>query len=167
MIPLIARGEQLTPVSLQLIWKHQFQFAGYYMAKHQGFYKDAGIDLTIHEYDNSVDPVDVVLSGQRDFAIGRSTVLAQKIKGADIVALLAAYQSSPLMLLTTAESGIDTPEKLTGQRIMMTPDAEKQVELLAMLHRASIQQTDFTRQDHSFNIQSLIQGDTDAMASYL
>ena len=115
----------------------------------------------------AVDPVDEVISGRRDFAIGRSTVLAQKIKGAGIIALLAAYQSSPLMLLTTAESGIDSPDALLGKRIMMTPDAENQVELLAMMHRAGVQKADFLRQDHTFDIQSLVRGETDAMASYL
>ena len=51
-LPVFAGAEPLQPVSLQLIWKHQFQFAGYYMAQQKGFYKDAGIDLTIHEYEN-------------------------------------------------------------------------------------------------------------------
>src|SRR5258707_12202135 len=39
----------LDPVSLQLKWKHQFQFAGYYAALEQGFYRDAGLDVTIRE----------------------------------------------------------------------------------------------------------------------
>jgi ABC-type nitrate/sulfonate/bicarbonate transport system substrate-binding protein len=30
-------------VSMQLKWKHQFQFAGYYAALEQGFYRDAGL----------------------------------------------------------------------------------------------------------------------------
>ena len=166
-VPLITQAEQLTPVSLQLIWKHQFQFAGYYMAQQKGFYRNAGINLTIHEYENAIDPVQEVTSGRRDFAIGRSTVLAQKIKGAGIIALLSAYQSSPLMLLTTAESGISTPQDLYDKRIMMTADAENQVEVLAMLHRAGVQRADFIRQDHSFDVASLIKGETDAMASYL
>ena len=36
-------------VTLQLSWKHQFQFAGYYMAKEKGFYKDVDIDISINE----------------------------------------------------------------------------------------------------------------------
>src|SRR5882762_10634097 len=39
----------LEAVSLQLKWKHQFQFAGYYQALEQGFYRDAGLDVTIRE----------------------------------------------------------------------------------------------------------------------
>ena len=160
-------AEELTPASLQLIWKHQFQFAGYYMAKHKGFYQDAGIELSIHEFENNEDPVELVLNGTRDFAVGRSTILSQRMKGADIVALLSTYQNSPLMLLTTKKSGIKTPADLLNKRIMMTSDAEKQVELLAMLRQSNVSIRDFTRQEHSFDVNSLVRGETDAMASYL
>ena len=37
----------LDQVSMQLKWKHQFQFAGYYAALEQGFYRDAGLNVTI------------------------------------------------------------------------------------------------------------------------
>lgn len=160
-------AEELTPASLQLIWKHQFQFAGYYMAKHKGFYRDAGIELSIYEFESNEDPVDLILNGSRDFAVGRSTILSQRVKGAGIVALLAAYQNSPLMLLTTKKSGIKKPADLLNKRIMMTPDAEMQVELLAMLRQSGVTSGNFVRQDHSFDINSLIRGETDAMASYL
>ena len=40
-------AEALDTVSMQLKWKHQFQFAGYYQALEQGFYRDAGLDVTI------------------------------------------------------------------------------------------------------------------------
>jgi ABC-type nitrate/sulfonate/bicarbonate transport system substrate-binding protein len=33
-------------VTLQLIWKNQFQFAGYYVAKEMGFFEEAGLDVT-------------------------------------------------------------------------------------------------------------------------
>ncbi|GGK78041.1 transporter substrate-binding domain-containing diguanylate cyclase [Amphritea balenae] len=167
LVSLSVNATDLQPVSLQLLWKHQFQFAGYYMAIHKGYYQSAGIDLSIHEYENNTDPVEIVLKGQRDFAIGRSTVLAQKAQGARIVALMSAYQSSPLMLLTTEASGITKPGDLRGKRIMMTTDAEQQVELLAMLRQAGLSNDNFIRQDHSFNIDSLIKGETDAMASYV
>jgi len=36
----------LEPVSLQLRWMHQFQFAGYYAALHKGYYWEAGLDVT-------------------------------------------------------------------------------------------------------------------------
>ncbi len=39
------QGEELKTVSLQLLWKHQFEFAGFYMAKEKGFYEDVGLNV--------------------------------------------------------------------------------------------------------------------------
>jgi len=37
----------LDKISLQLLWKHQFEFAGFYIAKEKGYYKDLGLGLTL------------------------------------------------------------------------------------------------------------------------
>ncbi|MEH6577324.1 MAG: ABC transporter substrate-binding protein [Amphritea sp.] len=160
-------ADEQQSISLQLLWKHQFQFAGYYMAQQKGFFRDAGLDVTILEYTAEQDQVDVVINQHSEFAVGRSTILAQRANGADIVALFAAFQNSPLMLLSKASSEITHPGELQGQRIMMTQDAERQVEVLAMLMQAGVTENDFIRQSHSFNVQSLVDNSTDAMASYL
>ena len=41
---------QKQSVTLQLQWKHQFQFAGYYMAKEKGFYDEVDLDVKFLEY---------------------------------------------------------------------------------------------------------------------
>ena len=154
-------------VSLQLLWKNQFQFAGYYMAKEKGFYKEAGLDVDIREFDNSTDLVGDVLSGKSDFAVGRSSLMIDKAAGKDIVALFAAYQQSPLMLLSKADSDINSPKDLKDKRIMMTQDAEQVAEVLAMLLQAGLRHSDYEHQPHSFNLQDLIDDKTDAMGSYV
>ena len=53
----------LDQVSLQLKWKHQFQFAGYYAALEQGFYRDAGFDVNIREGGPDIDVTDTVATG--------------------------------------------------------------------------------------------------------
>ncbi len=51
LTPTPATAQQsLEPVTLQLKWKHQFQFAGYYMALEKGYYKEAGLDVTIQPH---------------------------------------------------------------------------------------------------------------------
>ena len=55
-------------VSLQLKWKHSFQFAGFYMAKEKGFYKNAGLDVTFKELDNSTNLIDSVVSGKANIS---------------------------------------------------------------------------------------------------
>ena len=154
-------------VRLQLLWKHQFQFAGYYMAMEKGFYAEEGIKLDIREYQQGNDPEKLVLDGKVDFAIGRSSLLINQSDHSDLVALFAAFQQSPLMLLTTQASGIKDPSGLRDHRVMITNDAKRVGELLAMLLQSGVTASDFEQQTHSYNIQDLIDGHTDAMASYV
>lgn len=82
-------------ISVQLLWKHQFQFAGYYIAKEKGFYAEEGLEVGLKEYGPDLDLVDEVLQGNSQFAVGRTSLLIDQNAGADIVALFAAYQQSP------------------------------------------------------------------------
>lgn len=38
-----------SPIYIQLKWKHQFQFAGYYAAVNQGYFKDLGLNVSLKE----------------------------------------------------------------------------------------------------------------------
>lgn len=156
---------QAETVTLQLIWKHQFQFAGYYIAKEKGYYADEGIDVHIQEYMHDTALIPDMLEGKTDFAVGRSSILVNKGKGAPITALMAAFQHSPLMLITRGD--ITSPEQIRGKKVMLTNDARDVAEVQAMLLRSGILPEDYIKQAHSFNIDDLISGKTDAMGAYI
>lgn len=48
----------LEKVSLQLVWKHQFEFAGFYAAIEKGFYRSQGLEVELREYEHGVDILD-------------------------------------------------------------------------------------------------------------
>lgn len=154
-------------ISLQLLWKHQFQFAGYYMAIEKGFYAEEGLDVVLKEFDYGVDLVDEVIQGRSQFGVARTSLLIDKNAGADVVAMFAAYQQSPLMLLTLKSSGISLSSDLAARDIMITNDAKKVGEIIAMLLQAGVTVSDFNQQRHSYSVQDLIAGNTEAMASYI
>ena len=54
---------EVEKVSVQLEWKHQFEFAGFYAALDQGYYGEVNLDVEIKEYHPSVDTVSDVLTG--------------------------------------------------------------------------------------------------------
>ncbi len=154
-------------INVRLLWKHQFQFAGYYMAKEKGFYAEEGLDVRLQEFDFGLDLVDEVIQGRSQFGIARTSLLIDKNAGADVVALFAAYQQSPLMLLTRKDSNILLSSDLQNKQVMITDDAKKVGEIIAMLLQAGITASNFIQQEHSYNVQDLIDGKTDAMASYV
>ena len=49
LLCLATQARALEPVSLQLNFTHQFQFAGYYAAIEQGYYREAGLEVTLVE----------------------------------------------------------------------------------------------------------------------
>ena len=159
-------SNEKTNITLQLNWLNQFQFAGYYVAKEKGFYKDIGINVEINELKNKKDLADIIKNGEADFAIGRSSLLINKINGDDVVALAAIFQHSPLMLLSTNDD-IKTINDIKNKKIMITPDAEFTASISAMLNSNNIEYDDLKVLTHSFNLNDLISKKTDLMASYI
>jgi hypothetical protein len=98
-----------TPIRLQLKWRHQFQFAGYYAALEKGYYRDAGFDVTIVPASPATDPVDVVLKGGADFGIASSELVLRYAKGDPVVVLATIFQHSPLTLFVARRHGQSSP----------------------------------------------------------
>jgi ABC-type nitrate/sulfonate/bicarbonate transport system substrate-binding protein len=158
-------AHSLEKVSIQLQWLDQFQFAGYYIAKEKGFYKDAGLDVEIKKYTFNTDVVKEVTSHKTNFGIGRSSLLINRSKGEKVVLLSAIFQSSPLILLTTPKSGIKTINDFVNKRIMYSPDVAETISLQAMTSKYGVtnKMKVFKR---TFNIDDLIDGKIDLIAAY-
>jgi signal transduction histidine kinase/ABC-type nitrate/sulfonate/bicarbonate transport system substrate-binding protein len=154
-------------VTLQLPWLHQFQFAGYYVAKEKGYYTDAGLDVTILDAHNKQDPFVAVMNGKSQYGVGRSSLIVDYVNGTPVVLLAAVFQSSPMMLLTRKDSNIRTAQDLKNKRVMLTGDTIEGAEMQAMLRSVGLRSSDLHIQEHSYDPMSLARGETDAMVSYL
>jgi NitT/TauT family transport system substrate-binding protein len=73
-------------VKLQLKWVTQAQFAGYYVAAAKGFYKDAGLDVTILPGGPDINPQQVLAGGGADVVVDwMPSALATREKGSAVV----------------------------------------------------------------------------------
>ena len=154
----------LDRVTLQLKWTHAFQFAGYYAAQEQGYYREAGLAVRMQEALPGVDPVDKVLQGQAQFGVGASSLLLHRHAGQPVVALAAIFQHSPLVLIARQQDSTQGIHHLVGKRIMLEPQSE---ELLAYLKKESIPLERIDWVEHSANPQDLIDGKVDAISAYI
>jgi len=64
-----AAAQAADAVTIQLKWVAQAQFAGYFVAKEKGFYKDAGLDVTIKPGGPDVAPPQVIAGGGADVVV--------------------------------------------------------------------------------------------------
>lgn len=152
----------LDNVTLQLKWTHAFQFAGYYAAKEQGYYRDAGLKVNIVEAAPDTDPVRNVLEGKAQYGVGTSSLLLERAAGKPVVALAVVFQQSPYEIY--AAPHIRSLHDLIGKRIMLEPQSD---ELLAYLQKEGIPLDRIRQVPHSFDAAGLMEGKTEAIAGYI
>ncbi len=113
---------------IQLPWDHQFQFAGFYQALWQGYYKEAGIKVEIrggiNDEGNVIDAIEAIASGDADIAPldGLSLLIAQD-KGADIVALHPILQRTPWVFHSLEDQPLNSLSDLASAPIATSPDS--------------------------------------------
>ncbi len=151
-------------VSLQLKYLHQFQFAGYYAALEQGFYKDVGLDVSIVQGGNGKESQTAVLSGDVQFGVGSSSLVLDHAAGKPLVALAVIFQHSPYTLIVPFKDDTQGVHHIAGKRVMIASQAD---ELIAYLKKESIDINSLKRIPHSFNPDDLINGKVEAFSAYL
>jgi NitT/TauT family transport system substrate-binding protein len=114
----LASAQAADKVTIQLKWVAQAQFAGYFVAKEKGFYKDAGLDVTIKAGGPDVAPPQVIAGGGADVVVDwMPSALASREKGVPLVNISQTYKKSGLMLTCRAETGIKKPADLKGKTV--------------------------------------------------
>lgn len=149
-------------VILQLPWQHQFQFAGYYAAIAKGFYREAGLQVTLREAGPGTDVINEVTTGRAQFGIRGSDLLLARAAGRPVVVLAAMLQHSPLMLITLERPDIQTPGDLANKRLMLEPGSN---ELLTYLHRYT-RSRQWETLPYERGVQALLRGQADAISAY-
>lgn len=158
---LSSSSDPLTPVKVQINWHHQFQFAGFYAAIKQGFYRDAGLDVTIQSWQPGMNIREEVLAGRATFGTAYSSVIADFIKGEPIQVLMTSFQYSPMVLLS--KEPITELSQLSGK----TVSHYNNLQILALLHRAKPEiNKPLITLPPTGNLDDFIQGKIDLYGAY-
>ncbi len=113
-----ASAQATDSVTIQLKWVSQAQFAGYFVAKDKGFYKDAGLDVTIKPGGPDVAPPQVIAGGGADVVVDwMPSALASREKGVPLVNIAQTFKKSGLELTCRADTGIKKPIDLKGKTV--------------------------------------------------
>src|SRR5947207_8776768 len=129
---------KLTNVTIQLKWVPQAQFAGYYAALDLGYYKAAGLNVTLKNGGPDIIPEQVVASGQAQFGIDwLPSLLAARDKGTQLVNIAQVFARSGMTQLTWKNSGITTIAGMKGKKVANWLGGN-QYELFAALTKAGM-----------------------------
>ena len=105
-------------VTVQLKWLPQAQFAGYYVAQAKGFYKDAGLDVTIKPGGPDIAPAQVLAAKGADLTVDwMPSALAAREAGVPMVNVAQIFNRSGMMLTCKKSSGVSTPKDFKGKTL--------------------------------------------------
>ncbi|MDX1689643.1 MAG: ABC transporter substrate-binding protein [Acidimicrobiia bacterium] len=151
---------ETVPVSLQLQWVTQAQFAGYFAALDQGFYEDVGLDVTILEGAVDIVPQQVVASGQAEFGLAWvPKALVSNEEGAGLVNIGQVFQRSGTLEVSWADTGIDDPTDWAGKRVG-TWGFGNEFELTAAIEKFDVPDVELVQQP--FDMSLLLNREVDA-----
>src|ERR1700737_5281427 len=108
----------LKTVKLQLQWFTQAQFAPYFAAVDQGFFKKHGLNVQIIEGGTDIVPQTVLAQGGADFAIAWvPKALASREQGANITDIAQVFQRSGTLQVSFKNKNIAAPPELKGKKV--------------------------------------------------
>ncbi len=108
-------------VSFRLNWYMGGAHAPFFLGKERGYYRDAGIDLTINEGRGSANTAQVIAAGTDTFGLADSSSVMRLVsKDAPIRTVMSLLNTSAFGVISLAETNIRTPKDLEGKKLAIT-----------------------------------------------
>ncbi len=163
-------GASDNALTVGLTYIPNIQFAPFYVAQSLGYYKAAGLDVTLRHHGANEDEFGALVSGKENliFAGGDETLQA-RAQGQDIVYVAEVFTKYPVALIVPSDSPIQKVSDLKGHSVGIPGKfGATWIGLLALLSSAGLKQDDVNIQTVGFTqVQALVTKKVDAVMGYL
>lgn len=160
-------GEPLTPLKLRLKWIHQGQFAGFYAAERNGFYRDAGLDVRINPGGQEMNAIRLVASGTDDVGVwGAEQIMIARSNGIPVRAIGVVYQKTAACFLVREDSGIGSFKDIEGKRVGTQRGTDLETIYEALLSIKGVNRDNIREVNVSYNFPLFLTGQIDVWPSY-
>ncbi|WP_127145333.1 ABC transporter substrate-binding protein [Pelagibacterium montanilacus] len=113
-----AFAQDAYPLTFQLKWVNQGQFAGYLVAQDLGYYEEAGLDVTINPGGPDLAPEQVIAGGGADvITTWMAAALAARERGVPLVNIAQPFAETALEFVCSEESGVTTTDDFPGKTL--------------------------------------------------
>lgn len=157
-------------VTLMLNWYTYSEHAPLYLGLARGYFADEGIDLDIQEGRGSGVTVQAVAAGTATFGYADiPTMIKAASKGAPVIAVGVALQTSPMSVMGFADKNIRKPADIKGKIVAVTPgDSMSQIWPL-FLTKTGLKESDFTTVsgDGQTKLNAVMTGKADLLLGYV
>jgi NitT/TauT family transport system substrate-binding protein len=159
----------LRKVTLMLNWYPYGEHAALYDGLDKGYFKDAGIDLTIQPGGGSTQTVQAVAAGKVDFGYADTPALLKTIAaGADVKSIGVFLQTTPASIQFFADKGIKTVADMKGKSVAGSPGDAAYETFVAVLEANHVPNDSVQRLnvDPAGKLTAVISGRADSLAGF-
>ena len=160
-----------TPIKFQLDWRFEGPSALFLVPAAKGYFKDAGLDVTVDSGNGSGGAVTRVASGTYDMGFADLAALMEfHANNPDApnkpVAVMMVYNNTPASVMALKKSGIKTPADLAGKKLG-APVFDAGRRAFPIFAKAnSIENVTWTAMDPPLRETMLVRGDVDAITGF-
>ena len=159
---LVRSASARTPVGLQLSWLHSVQFAGSYIARQNGWWTDAGLDVTLLQGGPNAPVEPPVVAGTALIGISAADYTAAAVaQGAPFKIIGVAMQKNPFVIASLPGNPVRTPADLPAKRIGMATANTPVLQALCTLNDIDIAEIRVVPTQYS--AQPLLAGEVDCL----
>jgi len=165
-LTIATAAQAQTPVTFQLNWAAGGPNAGFAAAVAEGFYKAAGLDVTIVQGNGSGNTAQLVASGRAQLAYADAVPVSQLIaKGAPMRIVSTVYQSNPNEVTALKKTGLKSPKDLAGKKVGVPAGSSQAPMLPLFLSANGLKEADLVLVNMPLTsmVPALLQGQVDAI----
>jgi len=167
-VPALGQGKE--KVVLLLNWYTYSEHAPFYLGKERGYFDQEGLEVDVQEGRGSALTVQAVAAGTATFGYADvPTMIKAASKGAPVIAVGVALQTSPMSVMGFADKNVRKPEDIKGKIVAVTPgDSMSQIWPL-FLKKTNLKETDFKQVagDAQTKLNAVINGQADLLLGYV
>jgi NitT/TauT family transport system substrate-binding protein len=162
-----AAPSQAVPLTMQLDWLYNVQFAGLLLADHLGLYKQIGVSVNLKPWESGMIVPEVVAADPLTIGCSeQNLILAAQAQGAPLKAIATMFQASPYALMMMPNSRVQTPRDLVGKKVGIHADGVKVMALVKGVNGLQPDDIELVEIPHENKLERLISGEFDAMQCY-
>lgn len=162
----VSDSRELDPVTVQLSWIHQAEFAGFYAAEQLGYYAEEGLDVSLIEGGPEVNFMDPVIHGAAHFGVAQpADLILARAEGRPVRSIAVLYRRSPIVFFSLADSGITRPQEFRGQTIRSTSNTDWT--LRALMNKVGISPDQYELVNLPSDVELFASGDVPIWSGYI
>lgn len=157
----------LPSVSFRQGWFTYAGFAGEVYAIDNKIDSLNGIQLTVEQGADDIDPVKLVLAGKNDFGItSAEAILTANEKGANLVIVGVVNYISPTCFISLEKSGIKAPKDIEGKKVGILTGTETESVYRTMARKLNLETKKISEVEAPYDLKTFINGEYDVYPGF-